>query len=125
MPTKIVDQLAPISGPGCDKRRSDQLNKWPARYDDYLCYSTKPNDPTIVDCSSGTNPHQKRSSDMCYLIAHYVTSNRFSASYQNFLAASTHEVDPKYFQEAITDPQWRKVMNEKIEALKKNDTWTI
>jgi len=105
VPPSPADQPAPVSGLGRDTCRSDRPSKRPVRYDDYLCYSTRPNDPTAIDCSSRAGPHPKESSGTRYPIAHYVTSNKFLVSYQNFLATLTWEVESKYFQEVVTDPR--------------------
>jgi len=41
------------------------------------------------------------------------------------LAAITKVVEPRFFHEAIQDPNWREAMNKEIDALELNDTWTI
>jgi len=97
----------------------------PAKYDDYLCYSARPTDPVLNDSSSFAVPHSKGSSGTRYPLANYVTSTKFSPSYQKFLAALTRVVEPTYFHEAVQDPKWRQAMAEEIEALEKNDTWSL
>jgi len=62
---------------------------------------------------------------MQYPLANYVTSTKFSASYQQFLATMTRVVEPKYFHKAVKDPKWRIAMVEEITVLEKNDTCSL
>ena len=45
--------------------------------------------------------------------------------YQRFLAAIARVVEPTYFHKLVTDPKWHQAMAEEIEALEKNDTWSL
>jgi len=71
------------------------------------------------------NRLQKGSSGTRHPIVNYVTSHKFLASYQNFLDVIIGEEEPKHFQESVKHPKWRKAMVEEIEALKKNEIWSI
>ena len=59
---------------------------------------------------------------MPYPITNYVTCTDFSISHQHFLAAITKVIKPKYYNEAVKDPQWRKAVKEEIQTLEKNKT---
>jgi len=62
---------------------------------------------------------------MQYPIANYVTCNTFSITHQNFIAAITKIIEPKFYHEAVKDHQWRQAMREEICAFEKNRTWDI
>jgi len=113
-------QTTPAQG---ETQRPIHCSKRPAHFNDYLCYSTQPNDST--DNSSIATPSQSKSSGMCYTIANYVSYEKFTATHQHFVAAITKIMEPKHFQEAIKDPLWLKAMAEEIRAFEANKTWTI
>ena len=74
---------------------------------------------------SVANLSRKSSSGTHYPIANYVSSEKIFASHKLFLATLTKVVEPKYFQEAIKDPLWRKAMADEIHALEANKTWVV
>jgi len=41
------------------------------------------------------------------------------------MAAITKVVEPRYFHEAIQDPNWREAMIKETDALEKNNTWSV
>ena len=51
--------------------------------------------------------------------------NLLGLTNSGFLAAITKIVEPRYYQEAAVDPNWRKAMVEEIQALEDNKTWTL
>jgi len=106
-------------------RRTGRPTVKPAKYHDYLCYNARSPDPILHDSSSSAAPYSKGSSGTRYPLAHFVTSTKFSPSYQQFLAALTRVVEPTSFHAAVRDPQWRQAMAEEIAALEKNDTWSL
>ena len=87
---------------------------------DYFCYTVHASNP-----SSNASLVQKASSGNPYPIANYVTCNNFSSAHRNYLAAITKIVEPRTFQEAVKDPNWRMAMAKEIEALELNKTWAI
>ncbi|XP_019199774.1 PREDICTED: uncharacterized protein LOC109193375 [Ipomoea nil] len=50
---------------------------------------------------------------------------RFSLTHKCYLASLDTEVEPINFRQAIQCEPWRKAMRAKIDALEKNDTWTL
>jgi len=108
----------PSTSPG-GVPRPIRPSKCPARFNDYLCYSTHPSDSSIA-----TSPQQK-SLGTRYPIANYVSFARFTECHTNFLAALTKIVEPKHFQESAKEPLWHKAMAEEIRALEENDTWLV
>ncbi|KAL9225890.1 hypothetical protein vseg_001766 [Gypsophila vaccaria] len=78
-----------------------------------------------IDDPSATSPTSTRSSGTPYPIANYVNCTAFSVGHRAFLAAISVETEPTSFKEAVKNPKWRKAMEEEIEALEVNNTWTI
>ena len=121
-PTEHTAQREQAQPPNPAGSRPVRCSQRPARFDDYLCYSARPNDPAH---SFTSPPLQSRSSGMRYPLANYISSDKFTPSYQLYLAAITKIVEPKYFQEAVKDPLWRKAMAEEIHALERNQIWIV
>ncbi|GKD99462.1 retrovirus-related pol polyprotein from transposon TNT 1-94 [Tanacetum coccineum] len=49
----------------------------------------------------------------------------FSTNHKAFLAAITHNDEPKCFKQAAQDARWREAMQKEVKALEKNGTWTL
>jgi len=83
-----VDPRDPLSQPiddsGPHRSRPAPSRRSPAHLDDYICYTTRFQDPLSLK-----HQLQKDSSGTPYPIANYVTSTNFSTSHQNFLATIT------------------------------------
>jgi len=73
-----------------------------------VCYSAQCKDPLSIAYRL-----EDESSGMPYLIATYVTWIDFLFLI-NILTAITKVTEPKYYNEAIKDPRWRKAIKEEI-----------
>jgi len=60
-----------------------------------------------------------------YLINNYVSSHRLSEPYALTINQLSQVSIPSNVQDALTDPRWKKAMNEKMKALQKNSTWEL
>ncbi|CAL2240277.1 unnamed protein product [Prunus armeniaca] len=60
-----------------------------------------------------------------YPIANYVSTHRLSEACVVFANQMTTEFIPSKVQDALVAPQWKKAMDEKMLALKKNQTWDL
>ena len=58
-------------------------------------------------------------------IAKYISYQNLSDNYRAFTTNISKLVMPRNSQEALGDPNWRLVVFEEMNALKKNDTWEI
>ncbi|KAJ3704139.1 hypothetical protein LUZ61_007844 [Rhynchospora tenuis] len=112
---------APTSGlnaPSSDLNLSKRSRQPPVRLQDYICYTARC-DPSYAHPTSTTT------SSTPYPIAHYVNCDRFSLAHKTFLAAVTSKKEPEHFREAMRDRKWREAMQTEINALERNNTWTI
>jgi hypothetical protein len=71
------------------------------------------------------SPSQSHSSGTPYPITHYVNCEKFSLPYRHFLAAITAEKEPMNFHEAVKDARWKEAMQTEIQALERNDAWSM
>ncbi|KAJ4796184.1 Retroelement pol polyprotein-like [Rhynchospora pubera] len=98
--------------------RGQRSRKPPAHLQDYICY-------TAFCDPSKAHPTTIDSSGSLYPIAQYLNYNKFSVAHRIFLAAVTAGREPHHFGEAIKDANWRNAMQSEIDALERNETWTI
>ena len=101
-------------------RHGERPRKQPAHFNDFVCYGAQINNPVSL-----ATPLQKGSLGTQYPITNYVTCANFPTFHQNYLAAITMVVEPRFYSVAIKDPHWQKAMTEEIKALEKNATWEI
>ncbi|GAA0153319.1 transmembrane signal receptor [Lithospermum erythrorhizon] len=80
---------------------------------------------TIDPKASTACPPQSRPSGTPIPIAYYVNCDKFSAPHKSFLAAISVDKEPMSYKEAVQDPKWRHAMQEEIDALERNGTWTL
>lgn len=79
----------------------------------------------INPVTSSAPPDLSRSSGTPFPIACYVSCDKFYMKHKHFLAAITVGHEPTSFSAAVKDPKWRKTMQEEIDALERNGTWTV
>ncbi|GJR02261.1 ribonuclease H-like domain-containing protein [Tanacetum coccineum] len=85
-----------------DLRRSSRNLRQPARFNDYVVNSSKK-----------------------YGLEKYVTYSRLNSSNYCFSTTLNKSTEPTNYLEAIKNPNWIESMNNEIEALNRNETWTI
>ena len=81
-----------------------QRGGWPRKrlvhLDDFVCYDARVEDPISLATASHTG-----SSGTHYPIISCVTSANFSLSHKKYLATITKVVEPRFYSEALKDPQ--------------------
>ncbi|CAL8173718.1 unnamed protein product [Prunus armeniaca] len=82
-----------------------------------LVPSAAPNQPTRVS-SRSLNCTQ-------YLLCDYVSYHRLSPQHLSYIYSVRRGVEPSSFAEAASDPNWGHAMNEELDALHANRTWTL
>ncbi|GJY26343.1 putative RNA-directed DNA polymerase [Tanacetum coccineum] len=85
-----------------DLRRSSRTSKQPARFNDFVVGSSK-----------------------LYGLEKYVTYVNLSRSNFCFFTTLNKTTKPTTYDEAIKNPKWIESMNNEIEALLRNNTWTV
>jgi hypothetical protein len=60
-----------------------------------------------------------------YPIANYVSTRRLSEPLRAFVHVLSSTQVPAGVQEALSNPKWTQVIKEEMEALQKNNTWTL
>lgn len=82
-------------------RRSSRESKTPIRFNDYVMHSK-----------------------VRYGIEKYVSYASLSRTNMCFASTLNKSVEPKNYEEAVKNPNWSEAMNNEIEALNRNNTWT-
>ncbi|GKA65993.1 ribonuclease H-like domain-containing protein [Tanacetum coccineum] len=93
------DSLDDVHTP--DLRRSSRQSKLPVRFNDYVV-----------------------NSNVEYGIEKYVNYFRLKGGNLCFATTLNKFVEPTYLKDALSDPNWVEAMNNEIEALNRNNTWT-
>jgi hypothetical protein len=74
---------------------------------------------------SPSSPSSRRISGAPYPLTHYVSCDNFSMKHRRFLAVLSLEREPVHFAEAVQDAKWRLAMQQELQALEDNGTWTL
>ncbi|GJU85880.1 ribonuclease H-like domain-containing protein [Tanacetum coccineum] len=85
-----------------DLRRSSRVPKMPAKFNDYVVNSSKK-----------------------YGLEKYVTYTNLNTSNYRFSTNLNKSSKPTSYFEAVKNPNWIEAMNNEIEALNRNNTWTV
>ena len=89
-----------------DTRRSNRIRNLPAYLKDYQ---------TNLACVKTTK----------YPIQSYISLSRLSTHFQQITLNIHSNSEPKSFEEATQNPDWKKAMDTELSALEQNQTWTI
>jgi hypothetical protein len=60
-----------------------------------------------------------------YPLHQYISFSNFSLAHRGFLSSICSTDEPRTFSQAVKSPLWREAMEKEIEALEKNDTWSL
>ncbi|BBN69414.1 RmlC-like cupins superfamily protein [Prunus dulcis] len=74
------------------------------------------------DSSSSSNTKGKGTR---YPISQFLNYHNLSSTHKSFVAFISRVVEPTTFAQASTDPLWQEAMDEEIQALEQNNTWSI
>nr|GEX85993.1 hypothetical protein [Tanacetum cinerariifolium] len=98
-PTQFNDSLVDVQKPGI--RTSSRQSKFPVRLNDYVL-----------------------SSNVKYGIDKYLNYSKLKGDILCFATTLNKSVKPSCLKDALSDPNWVEALNNKIEALNRNNTWT-
>ncbi|KAD6795877.1 hypothetical protein E3N88_06773 [Mikania micrantha] len=110
----IGPELGPLEIPTERPKRDRTL---PKHLNDYVVTF-----PPSVDHA---HPASTQDTSTVYPSTHFISYENFTHVHKRFLAAITTNVEPKNFKQAMQDPKWVEAMKQEIQALEKNNTWTI
>jgi hypothetical protein len=77
---------------------------------------------TLVPLPESPDDEKRRSK---YPIANHMSTKRLSEPLRGFVHILSSIQVPAGIQEALSNPKWTQAIKEEIEALLKNDTWTL
>lgn len=100
--------------------RGHRIKKPSSRLKDFITNTVR-----VINPVTSPKIAPSKSSGTPFPIANYVNCDKFSVRHTNFLAAITTRTEPRSFKEAVKDPGWRKAMQEEVDALERNKTWTL
>ena len=113
---------SPIHSPTPQSSPKNQISFIPRR-------SSRPHQPPIrlVDyiCGSVQNQPSQSSSTCLYPIQSALSYSHVSKSDRHYLMNLSSEIEPRNYQEAISQQCWHDAMRDEIAALKLNNTWEI
>ncbi|XP_031284010.1 uncharacterized protein LOC116142745 [Pistacia vera] len=89
--------------------------------------SSKPTRPPIwtIDFMCPTLPNSNQISLLKYPINNYLTYANLSPTYQTCLSSISALSKPTSFTQASKDPNWIAAMQQELQALKRNGTWSF
>ncbi|XP_074282698.1 uncharacterized protein LOC141607237 [Silene latifolia] len=99
--------------------RGHREKRPPPNLQDYVTHTVHNKSPLL------SSPAPQPSSGTRYPIANYISYNRFSPQYRQFVARLTTGHEPRSFKEAVGNPGWCEAMTKEIDALELNNTWVL
>jgi hypothetical protein len=103
--------LPSVPEPPLPLRHSSRPKHTPSYLQDYHC--------SLV--SSIPAPH----SSTMYPIAHTISYSHLSPAHKAYTLAISTLVEPKFYHEAVSSPQWCEAMDKELAALEANHTWVV
>lgn len=103
--------------PPNERRLSGRLRQLPKHLLDYQVDLPPSVTPILPNGSSGNS--------VIYPLSNYLSYKNFSNSHSAYLTDISSQDEPKTFMQAVKHQHWREAMKREIEALEKNDTWSL
>ena len=105
--------LDPIAYP-IPLRRSARSVKRPSYLQEFHCNHVASVQPLSFSQSGTSHP-----------LSSHVSYHHLSPLYKTFCCAISSLVEPQFYYQAVSDPQWQAAMAAEIVALEANNTWTL
>ncbi|XP_021727451.1 uncharacterized protein LOC110694594 [Chenopodium quinoa] len=103
--------------------RGHREKRPPSWHRNYVTHTI--NTENIDPSTTNIDPPQSHSSGKPFPIACHVEYNNFSNRHRCFLATITKVKESSSFKEAVIDVGWHKAMQDEIDALERNGTWSV
>lgn len=105
-------------------RKPNRITKPPSYLQDYKCSSI------VCDKLVHSNHANKSGSSTSfsgtkYPLSNYLDSFKLSLTYAHFCSLISNIPKPKFYHEAIKDPNWQDALVAKIATSESNNTWTL
>ncbi|XP_060177997.1 uncharacterized mitochondrial protein AtMg00820-like [Lycium barbarum] len=69
--------------------------------------------------------HQSSSNSCAFPMSSYLSLEAVSPAYQLFLSTLSSIQEPQSYAEVVQDPQWVEAMEQELQALNDNQTWSM
>ncbi|XP_022895331.1 uncharacterized protein LOC111409520 [Olea europaea var. sylvestris] len=119
----ISDHASPIP-PSIDNlphpRKSNRTKHPPSYLHDYHCDLPSSNaiQPSMLLARRST-------SSKPFSLSHFISTDRLVPKHKALVASISNVFEPKFYGQAIKFPHWQVAMNFEIQALEKNNKWTL
>jgi hypothetical protein len=123
VPNSVLDSVhesSITSVPDCIPFRKSTQQKCKPRYlQQYHCNLATQSPNSIDPKSSNSVP------GIPFPLNYFLHYSMLSNSYKHFSLTVSSQVEPQFFHQAVSSPQWREAMATEISALEANNTWEI
>lgn len=96
-------------------RRSTRDRQPPAWHQEYFMSAA------VNHSSPRTSPRRNTR----YPLSHHLSLSQFSLSHRTFLASITSQIEPTTYSQAVQFPHWQAAMDAELQALQRNNTWSL
>lgn len=119
-----TDSISPESNPRIDPPEIIRQSTCPTKRLDYLQdFHLGCRLPSRLSQSSDSA--MGTSSSTPYPLSNYLSYDHLSTTHRAFTTSISLETEPKTFLQATQDPKWRSAMQDEINAIETNHTWSL
>lgn len=101
-------------------QRSTRATRMPTTLQGFHIESTLPSRPTLSSSTSEVQPLGTPHS-----ISHVLSYDILSPTHKAFTVNLSLGKEPQSFSQAVLEPKWREAMNQEIQTLQANKTWSL
>ncbi|XP_059429062.1 uncharacterized protein LOC132162859 [Corylus avellana] len=101
-------------------RRSSRMKQTPCYLQDYHCHLAS--SPSL----SNSMAHDSSTiSGIPHSLSSFIPYDCLSLNHKHFCLSISSHVEPQFYHQAVSSPEWRDAMKKEIEALEENKTWIV
>ncbi|GMH16026.1 hypothetical protein Nepgr_017867 [Nepenthes gracilis] len=98
-------------------RRTTRVRKAPEYLKEFHCHQVSQTSPTRLS--------PQTTSGKQYPIKNHISYQKLSPTFRHFSATITSHSEPQTYAQAIRNEKWREAIENELNALEQNKTWTI